>query len=165
MIIVFKPNSPEAEIKKVEKMVSDMGYEPRLIRGVEHTVLGAVGDENMHMSLEALRNLPCIEDVHPIQKKYNHYRHFNNCSAGPVKHSLHAEIAALKSIPYPITQQLDWKRVKIYIYRIAIGLPQKKGFARPCAACRQCIADMGIRDMYYTTDTGYAYERIDMDND
>ena len=70
MIIVFKPNSPEAEIKKVEKMVSDKGYEPRLIRGVEHTVLGAVGDENMHMSLEALRNLPCIEDVHPIQKKY-----------------------------------------------------------------------------------------------
>ena len=101
----------------------------------------------------------------PIQKKYNHYRRFNNCSAGPVKHSLHAEIAALKSIPYPIAQQLDWKRVKIYIYRIAIGLPQKKGFARPCAACRQCIADMGIRDMYYTTDTGYAYERIDMDND
>lgn len=101
----------------------------------------------------------------PIQKKYNHYRHFNNCSAGPVKHSLHAEIAALKSIPYPIAQQLDWKRVKIYIYRIAIGLPQRKGFARPCAACRQCIADMGIRDMYYTTDTGYAYERIDMDND
>lgn len=70
MIIVFKPNSPEAEIKKVEKMVSDMGYEPRLIQGVEHTVLGAVGDENMHMSLEVLRNLPCIEDVHPIQKKY-----------------------------------------------------------------------------------------------
>lgn len=101
----------------------------------------------------------------PIQKKYNHYRHFNNCSHGPVKHSLHAEIAALKSIPYPIAQQLDWKRVKIYIYRIAVGLPQKKGFARPCAACRQCIADMGIRDMYYTADTGYVYERIDMDND
>ncbi len=70
MIIVFKPNSPDAEIKKVEKMVADMGYEPRLIRGVEHTVLGAVGDENMHMSLEALRNLSCIADVHPIQKKY-----------------------------------------------------------------------------------------------
>ncbi len=70
MIIVFKPNSPESEIKKVEKMVLDMGYEPRLIHGVEHTVLGAVGDENMHTSLEPLRSLPCIEDVHPIQKKY-----------------------------------------------------------------------------------------------
>ncbi len=70
MIIVFKQNSQESEIRKVEKMVSDMGYEPRLIRGVEHTVLGAVGDENMHMSLEALKNLPFIEDVHPIQKKY-----------------------------------------------------------------------------------------------
>lgn len=70
MIIVFKPNCPETEIQKVEKMVSDMGYEPRLIKGVEHTVLGAVGDENMHMSLEALKNMPCIEDVHPIQKKY-----------------------------------------------------------------------------------------------
>ena len=68
MIIVFKPNCPETEIQKVEKMVSDMGYEPRLIKGVEHTVLGAVGDENLHMSLEALKNIPCIEDVHPIQK-------------------------------------------------------------------------------------------------
>ncbi len=70
MIIVFKPNTPEPEIKKIEKMVSDMGYEPRLIHGVEHTVLGAVGDENMHMSLEVLKNQPCVEDVHRIQKKY-----------------------------------------------------------------------------------------------
>jgi len=70
MIIVFKPNSPANEIEKVEKLVSDMGYEPRLIKGVEHTVLGAVGDENNHMSLEVLKNLPFVESVMPIQKKY-----------------------------------------------------------------------------------------------
>ena len=70
MIIVFKPNSSDQEIEKVEKLVADMGYEPRLIKGVEHTVLGAVGDENLHMSLEVLKNLPVVEDVLPIQKKY-----------------------------------------------------------------------------------------------
>ena len=70
MIIVFKPNSPANEIERVEKMVAEMGYEPRLIKGVEHTVLGAVGDENVHMSLEVLKNLPYVESVMPIQKKY-----------------------------------------------------------------------------------------------
>lgn len=70
MIVVFKPHSKEEDIAKVAEIVSGMGYEPRLIRGVEQTVLGAVGDENMHMSLEALKNMPCVENVLPIQKKY-----------------------------------------------------------------------------------------------
>ncbi len=70
MIIVFKPNSPEKEIRQVEKIVRGLGYDPRLIKGVEHTVLGAVGDENSNASLEVLRNMPCVERVVPIQKKY-----------------------------------------------------------------------------------------------
>ena len=100
----------------------------------------------------------------PIQKKYNHYRHFKNYhSHVPVKHSLHAEIAAIKKIPYPVAQQVDWRKVKLYTYRIALGLPCEKGLARPCAACMQCIKDMGIRDIYYSTDYGFAHERIDDD--
>ena len=100
----------------------------------------------------------------PIQKKYNRYRHFKNYhSHVPVKHSLHAEIAAIKKIPYPIAQQVDWKKVKVYVYRIAPGLPNGRGLARPCAGCLQCLKDMGIRDIYYSTDFGFAHERIDDD--
>lgn len=98
----------------------------------------------------------------PIQKKYNRYRNFKNYhNHSSVRHSLHAEIAAIKKIPYPIAQQIDWKKVKVYTYRIAIGLPQNKGISRPCAGCLQCLKDMGIRDIYYSTDFGYAHERID----
>ncbi len=70
MIIVFKANASERDIAKVQDLVTGMGYEPRLIKGVEQTVLGAVGDENSHKSLEVLRNIACVKDVLPIQKKY-----------------------------------------------------------------------------------------------
>lgn len=97
-----------------------------------------------------------------LQKKYNHYRKFNNYDTGVmVQHSLHAEIAALKSIPYPIKQETDWKKVKVYTYRIALGLPQKRGLSRPCLACMEYIKELGIRKIYYATDSGFAAERID----
>ena len=98
----------------------------------------------------------------PIQKKYNRYRNFKNYhNHSSVRHSLHAEIAAIKKIPYPIAQQIDWKKVKVYTYRIALGLPQNKGLSRPCPGCLQCLKDMGVKDIYYSTDFGYAHERID----
>lgn len=97
-----------------------------------------------------------------VQKKYNYYRKFNNYDSGTmVQHSLHAEIAALKSIPYPVKQKTDWKQVKIFTYRIAPGLPQRKGLSRPCRACMEWIKELGIRKVYYSTDTGFAAERID----
>ncbi len=70
MIIVFKPHTPDERINEVSKIISDLGYEPRIIRGVEHTVIGAVGDEQIHRSLEILKMFPFIENVIPIQKRY-----------------------------------------------------------------------------------------------
>lgn len=100
----------------------------------------------------------------PKQKKYNRYRHFNNYHmAKPVHHSLHAEVAALKSITYPVAQQIDWKKVKVYVYRIAPGLPKGRGNSRPCQGCMHYIKELGIRDVYYSTDMGYARERIEDD--
>ncbi len=97
-----------------------------------------------------------------LQKKYNYYRRFNNYNTGVmVQHSLHAEIAALKSIPYPIKQETDWKKVKVYTYRIAPGLPHQRGLSRPCLACMEYIKELGIRKIYYATDSGFAAERID----
>ncbi len=70
MIIVFKPEATDDDIKLIEKKVIEFGYEPRLIRGVERTIIGAVGDETMHKSLESLQILPMIEKVMPIQKRH-----------------------------------------------------------------------------------------------
>jgi len=33
--------------------------------------------------------------------------------------------------------------------------------ARPCAGCMAAIRKFGIKNVYYTTDMGYAYERLD----
>ena len=98
----------------------------------------------------------------PIQKKYNRYRNFKNYhNHSSVRHSLHAEIAAIKKIPYPIAQQIDWKKVKVYTYRICKGHDSKRGLSRPCAACMAYIKSLGIRQIFYSTDDGFAAERLD----
>lgn len=98
--------------------------------------------------------------THPMQKYYNKYRHFNKGSR-PCTHTIHAEIAALNSIPYAVGIQIDWKEVNVYVYRIANGLPDGHGMARPCEACMAALANLGIRNIYYSTNTGFAYERLD----
>jgi deoxycytidylate deaminase len=96
----------------------------------------------------------------PMQKKYNQkYRQFKY-SGKPIRHSKHAEIAALSSIPYPLDQQIDYSRVRVYVFRIAPGLRLGQGISRPCAACTAALRDKGIRDIYYTTDDGFAHERL-----
>ena len=70
MIIVFKPHTSEEKIQEVSNLIIKMGYEPRVIRGIENTVIGAIGDEILHQSLERLKNYPFIQSVLPIQKPY-----------------------------------------------------------------------------------------------
>jgi 3-deoxy-7-phosphoheptulonate synthase len=70
MIIVFKPHTPDEKINEISDIITKLGYEPRVIRGVEHTVIGAIGDEQMNRSLEILKSFSFIEDVIPIQKRY-----------------------------------------------------------------------------------------------
>lgn len=70
MIIVLKRNSSETDIATASDMVCSLRYQPRVIRGVEQTVIACVGDELSHQSLEVLRNLPAVESVFPVQKKF-----------------------------------------------------------------------------------------------
>jgi 3-deoxy-7-phosphoheptulonate synthase len=70
MIIVFKPHATEENINEVTSLIEKLGYEPRIIRGIENTVIGAVGDEILHQSLEGLKNYSYIQNVLPIQKVY-----------------------------------------------------------------------------------------------
>src|SRR5437868_9717918 len=70
MIIVLRVGSGEQEIQQVADAVKQFGYEPKLIRGVERTVIACVGDERNHHTLESLIVLPQVETVTPVQKKY-----------------------------------------------------------------------------------------------
>jgi 3-deoxy-7-phosphoheptulonate synthase len=70
MIIVLKPGTAEPEIQQVAEAVKQFGYEPRLIRGVERTIVACVGDERHHHTLESLIVMSQVESVTPVQKKY-----------------------------------------------------------------------------------------------
>ncbi len=80
--------------------------------------------------------------THPTQKFYNRYRQPSDAMLP----KLHAEI-------------INFSKVKLYIYRIRKDQPF--GLARPCPSCMAAIKDLGIRDVYYTTNDGYAYEKLE----
>lgn len=102
------------------------------------------------------------DKTHPMQEKYNElYRTFNNANGCAIKHSLHAEISAISSIPFVVGKEVDFSKAKIYIYRVAIGKPKGYGLSKPCPACLNAIKDLGIKDIYYTDDYGLSYLRLD----
>lgn len=87
----------------------------------------------------------------PIQKKYNNERNIPDYSP----HKIHAETDAITHI---IDLDIDWSKVSMYIYRSRKDQPF--GLARPCKSCMKLIQDIGIRNIYYTTNEGYANEII-----
>jgi 3-deoxy-7-phosphoheptulonate synthase len=70
MIIVLKRHATETDIATVSDLVCSLRYQPRIIRGVEQTVIACIGDELSNRSLEVLRNLSAVESVFPVQKKF-----------------------------------------------------------------------------------------------
>ena len=90
--------------------------------------------------------------THPIQKYYNKYRE----ESDEYLPKLHAEINCINQIKH---LKINFSKVKLYIYRIRKDQPF--GIARPCPSCMAAIKDLGIRDIYYTTNEGYVYERLE----
>lgn len=90
--------------------------------------------------------------THPKQKYYNKYRN-NDDRLLP---KLHAEINCINQIKH---LDINFSKVKLYIYRARLDQPF--GMSRPCPSCMAAIKDLGIRDIYYTTNDGYAYEQIE----
>lgn len=98
---------------------------------------------------------------HPLQKKYNRrYRNFNNSTGKYIHDSLHSEIDAITKIPYVIGKDIDWSKVKIFVYRISPGNELGYACAKPCEACMAMIKDCGIRHIYFTDNEGYSYLRL-----
>lgn len=96
--------------------------------------------------------------THPVQKKYNEYRTIQNngCEALP---KLHAEINCINQIKH---SNYNFSKMKLYIYRIRKDQPF--GISRPCPSCMAAIKDLGIKDIYYTTNDGYVHERLENNN-
>ena len=90
--------------------------------------------------------------THPAQKFYNKYRN----PSDSLLPKLHAEISCLNQIKH---LNINFAKVKLYIYRIRKDQPY--GLSRPCPSCMAAIKDLGIRDIYYTTNDGYSYERLE----
>src|SRR5580693_272204 len=72
MIIVLKPKLSRKDETAVIKEIKKLGYQPHIMRGVARTVIGAIGDELTHQSLESLPALfpQAVESVMPVQKRY-----------------------------------------------------------------------------------------------
>ncbi|HEY0635951.1 MAG TPA: 3-deoxy-7-phosphoheptulonate synthase [Gammaproteobacteria bacterium] len=69
MIIIMNSDVSDAQIEAVEKRLQAMGLGSTVSRGVERTVIGAIGDESK-VDKEALQALPGVEDVIRVMKPY-----------------------------------------------------------------------------------------------
>lgn len=90
--------------------------------------------------------------THPTQKFYNRYR----IPSDSMPPKLHAKINCINFIKQ---LHINFSKVKLYIYRIRKDQPF--GLSRPCPSCIAAIKDLGIRDIYYTSNDGYVHERIE----
>ena len=70
MIIVLRPKCSKREESAVLAEIRRLGYRPHVMRGIARTVIGAIGDERTHHTLETLTVLPQVESVMPIQKRF-----------------------------------------------------------------------------------------------
>lgn len=94
------------------------------------------------------------DKTHTRQSYYNKWRYTNNNTKYfPCKG--HAELMALNKIKY---LDIDFSKVHVYTYRERKN--GELGLARPCPSCMALIKDMGVKNIHYTTDCGFAAERI-----
>lgn len=71
MIIVIKRDATEKEFEAVKKKITDSGFNPHEIIGVERKVIGAVGDErDKDHLMDVLGSMPGVDEVIPILKPY-----------------------------------------------------------------------------------------------
>jgi 3-deoxy-7-phosphoheptulonate synthase len=96
MIIVLKPNITRRQENAVLKEIQKLGYEPHVMRGVARTVIGAIGDERTHASLETLTAWPQVESVMPVQKRYKLVSREAHPSSSTVKVSANVILGARK---------------------------------------------------------------------
>ena len=95
----------------------------------------------------------------PIQKMYNVYRNIDGREYDVEKRAngIHAEIMALQHATRSFKGDLS--KCSIFVYS-----EKKDGttrLTRPCMGCSKMLKDLGVKNIYYTTNNGWQYERRD----
>jgi len=70
MIIVLKKEITQQQFQEVVDMVKELGFHAHVIQGTERTVIGAVGSSRGKEKLQAMENMPGVENVMPILQPY-----------------------------------------------------------------------------------------------
>ncbi len=70
MIIVMEANTDQKHIDEVIKKIKSLGYSPHIIKGIERTIIGAVGDEREKTRLQSLESMSGVESVVSILKPH-----------------------------------------------------------------------------------------------
>jgi 3-deoxy-7-phosphoheptulonate synthase len=70
MIIVMRAGAPEEQLQELIRKITELGYQPHVIRGTQRNVVGAVGDERGKARLQSLESLPGVESVVPILQPF-----------------------------------------------------------------------------------------------
>lgn len=90
----------------------------------------------------------------PLQKKCNRGEFIEESP-----HCNHAEVKALAPLINSPKYDIDFSKVKLYTYREKAD--GSLGLSRPCRRCMSLIKELGIKQIFYTTEDGYCEERID----
>jgi 3-deoxy-7-phosphoheptulonate synthase len=69
MIIIMRPDAGEEQVNHVVEKLKQHGFGVHLSKGVERTVIGAIGDKSV-IELETLQMLPGVSEIIPIRKPY-----------------------------------------------------------------------------------------------
>lgn len=70
MLIVMKRGHTEEELQEVIREIEKVGYRPHVSRGVETTLVGAIGRGPTPELMEHFRALPGVAEVIPISKPW-----------------------------------------------------------------------------------------------
>lgn len=88
-----------------------------------------------------------LNKSHPLQATYNQRTKHYQCH-----NRMHAEMAALVA-----SRRHNLVGAEIFIFRE--NFVGELAMCRPCSACQAALFDAGIRDVYYTSETGMHFEK------
>ena len=69
MIVVMEPGASEEVIDQVVRRLREFGFDVHLSRGVERTVIGAIGEKTAE-KIQQLEATPGVEKIVPILQPY-----------------------------------------------------------------------------------------------
>lgn len=88
-----------------------------------------------------------VEKSHPMQAAYNRKTKYYKCND-----KMHAEMSALVN-----SKRYDLSGTDVFIFREDFN--GNLAMCRPCSACSAALYDAGVRNIYYTSDTGMHFEK------